>query len=92
MTFLISMLFIAAIAFSLMAISGSFASSWSRMVEIIELENSNIASAPKIRVGEAIFYKSSNIKSDTKDAVIIAFPHKSFETSLEDDIFIPEAA
>lgn len=90
MTFLISMLFIAAILFSLLTLSGSFVSSWSRMVEIIELETSEASPAPNIRVGEAIFYKAP--LSNINDNVVVPFTITTQDKSFEDDIAMLEAA
>lgn len=83
------MLFIAAILFSLITLSGSFVSSWSRMVEIIELETSEASPAPNIRVGEAIFYKAplSNINDN-----VVPFTLTAQDKSSEDDIAMLEAA
>lgn len=86
------MLFIVAISFSLITISGSFTSSWSRIVEIIENENSDIVSAPQIRVGEPKYYKASQIKIVDQDNVIIAFPRKVNPTTSAENRFLPEAA
>lgn len=92
MTFLISMLFIAAIAFSLITISGSFTSSWSRIVEVIELENSDITSAPNIRIGEVKYYSSSQNKVVEQDNVVIAFPRNVNSATSAKNRLLPEAA
>lgn len=92
MTFLISMLFIAAIAFSIITISGSFASSWSRIVEVIEFENSQGIASPKIRIGEAKYYRASQNKTVGQDDVVIAFPRQFNSTTSVENILLPEAA
>ncbi len=92
MTFLISMLFIAAIAFSIITISGSLASSWSRIVEVIEFENSQATASPKIRIGEAKYYRASQNKIVGQDDVVIAFPRQFNSTTSVENILLPEAA
>lgn len=92
MTYLLSMLFIATITLSLLTISGSLTSSWSRIIEVIELENSEAVPAPRIHVGKPIYYRMIQSKPDTEDNVIIAFPSRTDAVTLKDDTFLPEAA
>ncbi len=92
MTFLISMLFVAAIAFSLITIAGSFTSSWSRMAEIIENEYSDAVSAPTIHIGEPRHYIMPQVKIINRDNIIIDFPRKTVPTSLKAKTVFTKAA
>ncbi len=85
------MLFVIAIILSLSVIGGSFTTSWLRIIEIFELENSDAMPAPKIRVGKPIYYTSSPLKINAKDNIIIAFP-REVETLPTKDGRLPEAA